>query len=57
MKFENNSRRINSIAEIEAFGLVSTKKQKQKRLTIKNNEMVLQEMEKSKFRQINILFQ
>ena len=57
MKFENNSRRINSIAEIEAFGLVSTKKQKQKRLKIKNNEMVLQEMEKSKFRQINILFQ
>ena len=57
MKFEINSRRINSIAEIEAFGLVSTKKQKQKRLTIKNNEMVLQEMEKSKFRQINILFQ
>ena len=53
MEFENYSRRINSIAEIETFGQLSAEKQKQNRFTIKNNEMILQEIEKSKFAQIN----
>ena len=48
------SRRINSIAEIETFGQLSAEKQKQlNRFTIKNNEIILQEIEKSKFAQIN----
>ena len=53
MEFENCSRRINSTAEIETFGQLSAEKQKQNRFTIENNEMILQEIEKSKFAQIN----
>ena len=53
MEFENYSRRIDSIAEIETFGQLSAEKQKQNRFTIKNNEMILQKIEKSKFAQIN----
>lgn len=41
MKFENYSRRINSIKEIETFG------QKQKRFLIKNNEIIYEEIEKT----------
>ena len=44
MEFENYSRRINSIAEIETFGQLSAEKQKQNKFTIKNNEMILQEI-------------
>ena len=53
MEFENCSKRINSIADTETFGQLSVEKQKQNRFTIKNNEMILQEIEKSKFAQIN----
>ena len=51
MEFENYSRRINSIADIETFGQLSAEKQKQNRSTIKNDEMILQEIEKSEFAQ------
>ena len=53
MKFENYSRRINSIKEIETFGQLTHEKQKQKRFLIKNNEIIYEEIEKSKFAQIN----
>ena len=35
MEFENYSKRINSIKEIETFGQLSLEKQKQNRFTIK----------------------
>ena len=44
---------VNSIREIEPFRQVSPEEQKQNRLSITNNEMILQEIEKSKFAQIN----
>ena len=50
MEFEDYAKRINSTREIETFG---QEKQKQNRFTIKNNQMVLEEIEKSKFAQIN----
>ena len=53
MEFENYSRRTNSIADTKSFGQLSVEKQKQNRFTIKNNEMILQEIEKSKFAQMN----
>ena len=43
------AKQINSIKEIERFGQVSPKKQKENRFSVKNNEMILQEIEKSKF--------
>ena len=46
MEFENYSKRINSIKEIQTFGRFPVKKQKQSRFAIKNNEMVLEEIEK-----------
>ena len=53
MEFENCSRRINSKANIETFGQQSAEKQNQNKFTIKNNELILQEIEKPKFAQIN----
>ena len=53
MEFESYLKRINSIADIETFGQLSAEKQKQNRFTIKNNKMILQEIKKSKFAQIN----
>ena len=53
MEFENDLKRINSIAVIETFGQLSAEKQKQNRFTLKNNKMILQEIKKSKFVQIN----
>ena len=53
MEFEDYANRINSIKGIETFGQLTKKKQKQNRFAIKNNEMVLEEIEKSKFTQIN----
>ena len=38
--------------EIETFGQLPKKKQKQGRFSVKNSEMVLEEIEKSKFSQI-----
>ena len=52
MECEENVKRINLIREIETFGQLPTEKQKQNRFMIKNNEMVLEEIEKSKFAQI-----
>ena len=53
MKFEDYAERINSIREIETFAQLAKEKQKQNRFTIKNNQMILEEIEKSKFAQIN----
>ena len=53
MEFEDYTKRINSIREIETFGQLPKKKQKQNRFTIKNNHMVHEETEKSKFAQMN----
>ena len=52
MDFKNYSKRINSIKQIETFGILPAEKQKACRFTIKNNDMFLQEIEKSKFAQI-----
>lgn len=53
MKFENYAKRINAIKEIEIFHQNQPEKQKQSRFAIEENEMVLKEMEKSQFSQIN----
>ena len=53
MEFYNYSRRINSTVEIDTFGQLSSEKQKQNRFTIKINEMIFQETEKSKFAEIS----
>ena len=53
MELENYSKQINSLKEIKTFGQLPVEKQKQKRFTIKNNKMILEEIEKSKFVQIN----
>ena len=53
MEFENYLKRINSVADIETFGQLSAEKQKQNRFPIKNNKMILPEIKKSKFAQIN----
>ena len=53
MEFKDYVKRINSVKEIKTFGQISPEKQKQKLLSIKNNKMILQEIEKSKFAQIN----
>ena len=53
MKFEDYAERINSIREIETFAQLPKEKQKQNRFTIKINQMILEEIEKSKFAQIN----
>ena len=49
MEFEDHAKRINSIREIETFGQLSP----ENKFSIQNNEMILQEIEKSKFAQIN----
>ena len=53
MEFENYAKRINSVKGIETFGQNLPEKQKQNRFAIKQNEMVLKKIEKSKFAQIN----
>ena len=54
MEFENYLKRINSIKEIETnFDQLNQGKQNENRFSIKRNEMVLEEIEKSKFAQIN----
>ena len=53
MEFENYSRRINSVYEIESFGQTINEKLSQFRFSVKKNEMVLEQIEKSKFAQIN----
>ena len=49
MEFEKYSKRMNSITEIETFGQLPKEKQKQNRFTNKDNEMILEEIGKSKF--------
>ena len=53
MGFEDYEKRINLIKQIETFGQLPKEKQKQNRFAIKNNQIVLEETEKSKFTQIN----
>ena len=53
MDFKVYSKRINSTTQIETFGNLPTEKQKACRFKIKNNNMVLQEIEKLKLAQIN----
>ena len=53
-RFENYSRWINLTREIETFGQLPTEKKKKKnRFLIKNNDTALEEVQKSKFAQIN----
>ena len=49
MEFEDYAKRINSIRETETFRQLPKEKHKQNRFTIKKNQMVLEEIEKSKF--------
>ena len=54
MEFEDYVKRINLIKEIETFAhLLNEKQNKKKMFAIKNNEMVLEEVEKPKFAQKN----
>ena len=53
MEFEDYAKRINLIRETETFGQLPKEKEKQNRFTIENNQMVLEEIKKSKFAQIN----
>ena len=53
MEFEDYAKRINLIRETETFGQLPEEKEKQNRFTIENNQMVLEEIKKSKFAQIN----
>ena len=53
MEFEDYAKSINSIREIETFRQLPKEKHKQNKFTIKNNQMVLEEIEKAKFFQIN----
>ena len=53
MEFENYAKGINSVKDIKTFGQNLPEKQKQNRFAIKQNEMALEEIEKSKFAQIN----
>ena len=53
MEFEDYAKRISLIREIETFGQLPKEKHKKNTFTIKNNEMVLEKIEKSKFAQIN----
>ena len=53
MEFKNYAKMINSVKDIETFGQNLPKRQKQNRFAIKQNEMVLEEIEKSKFVKIN----
>ena len=53
MEFEDYVKRINSIKEIETFAQVPKEKQKQNKISIKNNKIFLEEIEKSKFDEIN----
>ena len=52
MELEDYAKSINSIREIETFGQLPKEKHKQNVFTIKNNQIVLEEIEKSKFSQI-----
>ena len=52
MEFENYARRINVVKDIETFGQNLPEKPKLNRFAIKQNEIVLEEIEKSKFTQI-----
>ena len=53
MESEDYAKRINLIKETETSGHLLNEKQKQNRFAIKNNQTVLEEIEKSKFYQIN----
>ena len=53
MEFEDYAKRINLIREMETFRQLPKEKPKQNRFTIKSNRIVLEEIEKSKFAQIN----
>ena len=53
MEFENYAKRLNSIKDIKTFGQLLHKKQGHFRLSVKNNKMVLEEIQKLKFAQIN----
>ena len=53
MDFENFAKKINLVREIETFGQLDVQKQSQFRFFVKNNSTVLEEIQKSKFSQIN----
>ena len=53
MEFKDYAERINSIREIETFRQLPKEKQKQNRFTIRNNQMIPEEIEKSKLSQIS----
>ena len=53
MEFKDYAKRINFVKEIETFGQLPKEKQKQGKFSLKNNEMVLEGIEKSTLSQIN----
>ena len=53
MEFESYAKRINSLKVTENFGQVQQEKMQQYSFLVKNHSMVLEEVKKSKFEQIN----
>ena len=53
MDFENFAKKINLVREIETVGQLDAQKHSRFRFFVKNNSMVLEEIQKSKFSQIN----
>ena len=53
MEFKDYAKRINFVKEIETFGQLPKEKQKQGKFSLKNNEMVLEGIEKSTLSQID----
>ena len=53
MELEHYAKGINSVREIESFGQLSPEKHTHHRFLLENNSMVLEEIKKSKFTQIN----
>ena len=53
MHFENYAKRINSVKDIEIFGQLLQEKQEQNRFVVKNNNMYLEKIKKTKFAQTN----
>ena len=53
MDIQHFDKRINSVREIEHFGQLKKENLSQFRFAVKNNDMSLQEVSKSKFAQIN----
>lgn len=52
MGFDNYVKRANSVKDMKTFDQFSQERQVQFRFSVKNNKMILEEMQKSKFAQV-----